>query len=89
MPKITHFIAKEALSLSAGYLAGLTASYLVSTFFVKRKLVNLWGITAKREALNKDTYEWLMAISAYLIGLAVMLIVTYWIKRLGKKEDSS
>ncbi|MBK7870751.1 MAG: hypothetical protein IPJ74_08705 [Saprospiraceae bacterium] len=70
------------LNLSVGYLAGLLASNLVSRFFVKKGLVNLWGLAAKREALRKDDYEWLMFISSYLIGLMVLLAVQYAMRRL-------
>jgi hypothetical protein len=48
--------------------------------------VNLWGVAAKREAVSKDTYEWLMVISSYLVGLAVMIGVTYLMKKMRKKE---
>ncbi len=82
MKKLLNFLSQEALNLSVGYLAGLLASNLVSAFFVKRRLVNLWGLAAKREALQKDNYEWLMFISSYLIGLIVMLAVQYTMRRL-------
>ncbi len=81
MRKFTHFLGHEALNLAAGYLAGLTASYLVSRFFVKKGLVNLWGLAAKRQALAKDDYEWLMPIASYAIGLLVMLVVSYAVGR--------
>lgn len=82
MKKLLNFLSQEALNLSVGYLAGLMASNLVSAFFVKRRLVNLWGLAAKREALRKDDYEWLMFLSSYLIGLIVMLAVQYAMRRL-------
>lgn len=77
MPKFTQFLAHEALNLSVGYLAGLTASVLVSRFFVKKGLANLWGMASRKHALAKDEYEWLMAILSYGIGLCEMLIVSY------------
>lgn len=82
MKKLLHFLSQEALNLSVGYLAGLLASTLVSKFFVKKGLVNLWGLAAKREALRKDDYEWLMFIASYLIGLIVMVAVQYGMRRL-------
>lgn len=82
MKKLTNFLAAEMLNLSVGYLAGLLASNLVSKFFVKRGLVNLWGLAARREALKKDNYEWLMFISSYLIGLLVMVAVQYAMRRI-------
>ena len=80
--KFLHFVAGEILNLSVGYLAGLTASNLVSRFFVKRKLANLWGLAAQKEAVSKDNYDWLMFGASYLIGLSVMMLVSYAIKRL-------
>lgn len=82
MKKLLRFLTQEALNLSVGYLAGLMASSLVSKFFVKRGLVNLWGLTARREALRKDDYEWLMFGVSYFIGLIVLLAVQYGMRRL-------
>lgn len=82
MKKFSTFLASEALNLSVGYLAGLLASSMVSKFFVKRGLVNLWGLTARREALKKDEYEWMMFAASYLIGLIVLLAVQYGMRRL-------
>ena len=84
--QLTNFITEEALNLSVGYLAGLMASTLVSKFFVKRGLVNLWGLTSRREALRKDDYEWLMFIASYAIGLLVLLAVQYGMRRLRRQR---
>ncbi|GAB4492632.1 MAG: hypothetical protein OHK0019_14920 [Saprospiraceae bacterium] len=89
MSKIINFITGEALNLAVGYLAGLTASNLVSRFFVKKGLVNLWGLTAKREAVRKDDYEWLMFITSYLIGLIVMASVNYLLKKIRKPGQAA
>ena len=88
MKKFLRFVGNEILNLGVGYLAGLTASNLVSRFFVKRGLANLWGLTVKREALKKDTYEWVMFFTSYAIGLMVMLVVSYGMKKLRKPEKS-
>lgn len=82
MPKVSKFLAQEAFNLSVGYLAGLLASNLVAQFFVKRGIGNLWGLAARREALRKDDYEWLMFGVSYLIGLIVLLAVQYGMRRL-------
>ncbi len=85
--KFFHFVAGEILNLSVGYLAGLTASNLVSRFFVRKKLVNLWGLAAQKEAVSKGDYEWLMFGSSYAIGLLVMLLVSYGIRRLQGEKN--
>lgn len=87
MSKYLHFVAGEVTNLAVGYLAGLTASTLVSQFFVKKGLVNLWGLAAKREAVSKGDYEWLMFIASYLIGLIVMVSVNYLMQQWRKKKE--
>jgi len=84
MLKFSKFISNELLNLSVGYLAGLSASSLVAKFFVKKGIGNLWGLAAKREAVKKDDYEWLLFGASYLIGLAVMLAVSYLMKSIRK-----
>lgn len=89
MRKLSRFLTEEAFNLSVGYLAGLLASSLVAQFFVKRGVGNLWGLAARREALRKDDYEWLMFASSYLIGLIVLLAVQYGMRRLrGQRVES-
>lgn len=85
MSKFRAFLTQEVLNLAVGYLAGLTASAMVSQFFVKKGLVNLWGLTARRTALRRDDYEWLMIMASYLIGLLVMVLVSYLMKRLRRQ----
>ena len=82
MSKFTHFILNEATNLAVGYLAGLSASTLVSNFFVQKKLGNLWGLAAKKEAVSRHDYDWLMFGASYFIGLLVMVLVNYGMKRL-------
>jgi hypothetical protein len=82
MSKFTNFIVGEATNLAIGYLAGLTASTLVSNFFVRKKLGNLWGLAAKKEAVSRDDYDWLMFAASYFIGLLVMVLVNYGMKKL-------
>jgi hypothetical protein len=82
MSKFTQFLVGEATNLAVGYLAGLSASTLVSQFFVRKKLGNLWGLAAQREAVSRDDYDWLIFGSSYLIGLVVMVLVNYLMKTL-------
>lgn len=84
MSKFTNFIVGEITNLAVGYLAGMSASMLVSNFFVKKRLANLWGLTAKKEAVGKDEYDWLLFIASYVIGLLVMVSVNYLMKKIRK-----
>lgn len=86
LTKFLHFVSGEILNLGIGYLAGLWASSLVSKFFVRKGLVNLWGLAAKREAVSRDDYSWLLFWGSYLIGLIVMLIVNFAIKMIRRRS---
>lgn len=88
MQNARKFVLGEVISLAVSYLAGWSASWLVSLFFVKRGIGNLWGLATKREAVSKDTYEWLMFFGSYLVGLIVMLLVNRLIHSF-KKEDAT
>lgn len=90
MKKFLLFVRGEIINLSVGYLAGLGASSLVSRYFVKKGMANLWGLTAKKEAVSRDNYDWLLFIASYGIGLAVMLTVNYLMQRyVTKKEEGA
>jgi hypothetical protein len=90
MSKFTKFVAGEVLNLSVGYFAGLMASTLVSEFFVKKGWKNAWGLFAKkREAVSGSDYEWLMFAASYLIGLTVMILVSYLMKQFRKEEPAA
>lgn len=89
MSKFSYFIGQEVLNLAIGYLAGLLASNLVTAFFVKRGIGNLWGLTSGRDALKRDTYDWVLFISSYVIGLVVMIAVQYGMRRLrGQRTET-
>ncbi|HMX41927.1 MAG TPA: hypothetical protein PK971_05525 [Saprospiraceae bacterium] len=88
MSKFLNFLIGEVTNLAIGYLAGLTASNLVSEFFVRKKLGNLWGLAAKREAVSRDDYDWLLFIASYVIGLVVMVLVNYLLRKVrGQKTE--
>ncbi len=89
MSNFLKFAAGEILNLSVGYLAGMSASMLVSNFFVAKSMKNLWGLAAKREAVSKDDYSWMLFFASYFIGLLVMLLVSYAMKRLRSNNADS
>jgi hypothetical protein len=84
MSKYLNFILNEVTNLAIGYLAGMSASMLVSQFFVRKKLGNLWGLAAKREAVSRDDYDWLIFFASYFIGLIVMVTVNFALRKLRK-----
>jgi hypothetical protein len=63
-----------------GFLIGASATGLVSHFFETRSLRNLWGLTAKKTLVEKDTFQNLEWIISIVIGFVVFEIMTKVVK---------
>jgi hypothetical protein len=64
-----------------GFIVGFTSSRLVSHFFTTRSIKNLWGLTARKTVVDKQTFstmEWAVSI---LIGFIVFEIISKWAKK--------
>jgi hypothetical protein len=64
-----------------GFLLGMAATRLVSRFFVTKSIRNLWGLTAKKTVVDRQTYHALEWIISIVIGFIVFEIVTKVIKK--------
>jgi hypothetical protein len=64
-----------------GFAIGMASSRLVAHFFTTRSIKNLWGLTAKRTVVDKQTFsamEWMISI---IIGFLVFEIISKWVKK--------
>lgn len=64
-----------------GFVIGITSTKLVSNFFTTRSIKNIWGLTARKTVVDKQTFhvfEWLISI---IIGFIVFEIVSKWLKK--------
>lgn len=64
-----------------GFVIGMASARLVSHFFTTRSIKNLWGITARKTVVDKQTFsamEWFISI---LIGFIVFEIISKWVKK--------
>jgi len=92
---IGTIILKEFISNGIGWIAGLLAANLVSSFFVAKKFSNLWGLGTKftdKTAVSAPTLniiEWLTtAIIGYFVLLLVNKTLAKWLlKSLETKEE--
>ena len=67
-----------------GFVIGMASTRLVSHFFTTRSIKNLWGLTARKTLVDKQTYsalEWMISI---VIGFIVFEVISKWVK---KKTD--
>ncbi len=59
----------------------MASTRLVSHYFARRSIKNLWGLTTKKTSLDKKTYDNLEWIVALVIGFIVFEIISKGIKK--------
>ena len=80
LKSISQYLYQQLTGNFIGFLIGVSATGLVSQFFETRSFKNLWGLTAKKTIVDKDTFhllEWIISIG---IGFIAFEIVTKVIK---------
>lgn len=64
-----------------GFAIGMASTRLVKHYFTTRSIKNLWGLTAKKTVVDKQTFsamEWMISI---IIGFLVFEIISKWVKK--------
>ena len=83
--KLSVYLYNNFLGNFLGFIIGLASTKLVAHFFATRSIRNLWGLTAKKTLIDKQTFtilEWSISI---LIGFIVFEIISKGLKK--KLED--
>jgi hypothetical protein len=70
-----NYLSDQFIGRFTGFIIGLWASRLVSHFFTTRSIHNLWGLTAKKTLVSKQTFGNLEWIASVLMGYIVFEIV--------------
>jgi hypothetical protein len=77
---IFNYLSEQFIGRFTGFVIGLWASTLVSHFFTTRSIHNLWGLTARKTVVSKQTFGNLEWIASVLIGYIVFEIAVRVIK---------
>jgi hypothetical protein len=73
-----------------GFIVGTSATSFVSTFFDTRKLSNLWGLTARKTIVSRETFRFLEWSCALVVGFIAFEIVNNLVKeKIGTQNGSS
>src|SRR5678815_1383601 len=70
-----NYFSDQFIGRFTGFIIGLWACRLVHHFFTTRSIHNLWGLTAKKMVVSKQTFGNLEWIASVLIGYGVFEIV--------------
>jgi len=77
---ILSYLSEQFIGRFTGFIIGLWASSLVSHYFTTRTFHNLWGLTAKKTVVSKQTFSNLEWVASVVIGYIVFEIVVRIIK---------
>ncbi len=77
---IFRYFADQFMGSFTGFIIGLWASSLVSHFFATRSIKNLWGLTAKKTVVDKQTFGMLEWLASVIVGYLVFEVVVRFVK---------
>ena len=75
LKSLFNYLSNQFIGRLTGFIIGLWASQLVHHFFATRSIHNLWGLTAKKTVVSKQTFGNLEWIGSVLIGYIVFEMV--------------
>jgi hypothetical protein len=64
-----------------GFVVGFASTRLVAHFYTTKSIKNLWGLTARKTVVDKQTFsmmEWAVSI---IIGFIVFEVISKWAKK--------
>ena len=85
-PSVIKYFYEKLTGTFAGFMIAFAATGLISQFFETRSIRNLWGLTAKKTVIDKQTFSNLEWIISVVIGFIVFELLT---KNVKKKLDEA
>lgn len=79
--KFLEYLYSNFIGNFLGFAIGMASTRIVSNFFTTRSFKNLWGLTARKTVVDKQTFvamEWMISI---VIGFIVFEVVSKWVKQ--------
>ena len=79
--KFLQYVYSNYIGNFIGFAIGMASTRLVAHFFTTRSLKNLWGLTAKRTVVDKQTFSFMEWAISIVIGFLVFEIISKWVQR--------
>jgi hypothetical protein len=79
--KFLQYVYSNYTGNFIGFAIGMASTRLVKHFYTTRSIKNLWGITAKKTVVDRQTFsamEWMISI---IIGFLVFEIISKWVQK--------
>lgn len=79
--KFLQYVYSNYTGNFIGFAIGMASTRLVAHFFTTRSIKNLWGITAKKTVVDKQTFSFMEWAISIIIGFLVFEIISKWVKK--------
>lgn len=79
--KFLQYVYSNYTGNFIGFAIGMASTRLVAHFFTTRSIKNLWGLTAKRTVVDKQTFSFMEWAISIIIGFLVFEIISKWVKK--------
>jgi hypothetical protein len=79
--KFLQYVYSSYTGNFIGFAIGMASTRLVAHFFTTRSVRNLWGLTAKKTVVDKQTFSFMEWAISILIGFIVFELISKWVKK--------
>jgi hypothetical protein len=79
--KFLQYVYSNYTGNFIGFAIGMASTRLVAHFFTTRSIKNLWGLTAKRTVVDKQTFSFMEWAISIIIGFLVFEIISKWVQK--------
>lgn len=79
--KFLVYLYSHFLGNFLGFAIGILSTKLIASFFTTRSIKNIWGITARKAVVDKQTFHFMKWLIAIVIGFIVFELISKWIKK--------
>lgn len=79
--KFLQYVYSSYTGNFIGFAIGMASTSLVKHFFTTRSIKNLWGLTARKTVVDKQTFSFMEWAISIIIGFIVFEIISKWVKK--------
>ena len=79
--KFLQYVYSNYTGNFIGFAIGMASTRLVAHFFTTRSIKNLWGLTAKRTVVDKQTFSFMEWAISIIIGFIVFELISKWVQK--------
>lgn len=79
--KFLQYVYSSYTGNFIGFAIGMASTRLVAHFFTTRSVKNLWGLTARKTVVDKQTFSFMEWAISIIIGFIVFELISKWVMK--------